>query len=75
MFHVHFEWGKEQLEPILIEVYRATGVGLISYLNEAGESQCYTEVHIGERYSKTPRESIQEAFQLLNEKLREVAST
>ena len=75
MFHVHFEWGKEQLEPILIEVYRATGVGLISYLNEAGESQCYTEVHIGERYSKTPRESIQEAFQLLNEKLREAAST
>ncbi|MGC6586419.1 threonine aldolase family protein [Paenibacillus sp. Dod16] len=74
MFHVHFEWDKEQLEPILIEVYRATGVGLISYLNEAGGSQCYTEVHIGERYSKTPRESIQQAFQLLNEKLREAAS-
>lgn len=75
MFHVHFEWDKEQLEPILIEVFRATGVGLISYLNEAGESQCYTEVHIGERYGKTPRESIQEAFQLLNEKLQEAAST
>lgn len=73
MFHVYFEMDKEQLEPILIDVYRSTGVGLVAYLNEAGEDQCYSEVNIGERYGKTPKESIHEAFRMLNEKLQEAA--
>ncbi|OMF76370.1 threonine aldolase family protein [Paenibacillus glucanolyticus] len=71
MFHVYFQLGKNQLEPILMDIYNTTGIGFISYLKEASEDHCQSEVNIGERYGKTPREAIQEAFRVLNEKLLE----
>lgn len=75
MFHVHFRLDKEQLERILIDIYNSTGIGFTAYLNEASKDQCSSEIHIGERYSKAPKEAVQEAFRLLNEKLQEVAPT
>jgi len=69
MFHVHFDVGKEELEPILIEIYKETGVGLTSYLRETSESACSYEVSIGDQYEQVPKVRLETVFELLNEKL------
>ncbi|MBS4175577.1 beta-eliminating lyase-related protein [Bacillus sp. FJAT-49736] len=69
MFHAHFNVAKEQLEPILIEIYNETGVGLTSYLRETGETSCYFEVSIGDQYEKVPKDTLRKVFDLLNEKI------
>ncbi|MEK3780208.1 threonine aldolase family protein [Paenibacillus sp. FSL R5-0810] len=77
MFHVHFKMSMEQLEPLLVDVLTETGVGLISYLRETGDQSCSAEVHIGDRYSRVPKEELKEAFRLLDEKIKhaEIAET
>jgi len=69
MFHVHFDVAKEELEPILIELYEETGVGLTSYLSETGETSCSYEISIGDQYEKVPKEKLEKVFELLKEKL------
>lgn len=71
MFHVHMDGPKEQLEAILAEVYKDTGVGLTSYLREVDETSCYFEVSIGDLYEKVPKACLTKAFKLLDMKLRE----
>ncbi|TXK85022.1 low specificity L-threonine aldolase [Paenibacillus sp. N3.4] len=70
MFHVQIDMPKEKLEPILIELYEATGVGLTSNLREASETSCYFEVHIGDRYAHVSKEKIKETFQMFDEKIK-----
>ncbi|MFD0693359.1 threonine aldolase family protein [Paenibacillus sp. GCM10027628] len=71
MFHVHFDMPKEKLEPVLIDIYETTAIGLTAYLKETSETSCYFEVNMGDRYSQVPKEALIQVFQMLDEKLRE----
>lgn len=73
MFHVHFNMGKDQVEPILIDVCEATDVGLTYGVWEYNESGCYCELSIGDRYAGVPKDKLRAAFQMLDEKLKEAA--
>ncbi|MDG5472056.1 aminotransferase class I/II-fold pyridoxal phosphate-dependent enzyme [Jeotgalibacillus sp. ET6] len=70
MFHVHIEFSKEQVEPILLEVERQTGIGLTSHLKEINKQSCYFEVHMGDMYSEIPKELVTRAFDLLNQQMK-----
>ncbi|MHC0036935.1 threonine aldolase family protein [Pseudoneobacillus sp. C159] len=72
MFHVHFGIPKETLEEILIEVYKESGVGLISGLKEIDTESCYGEISLGDKYETVPQESIKAAFALIKTKLEAV---
>ncbi|RIW27419.1 low specificity L-threonine aldolase [Bacillus salacetis] len=72
MFHVHYDAAADSLEEILIEVYEKTGVGLSGYLRETSDSSCYYEVSIGDLYDTIPKEDLEEAFQLLNDRLKQM---
>jgi threonine aldolase len=72
MFHVHFDVPKQYLEPILIEIYKQTGIGLTGNIKELGEKTCYYEVSIGDRYANIPKEELKRVFQILDERMREV---
>ncbi|WP_059049198.1 threonine aldolase family protein [Paenibacillus senegalimassiliensis] len=69
MFHVHADLPKEQLERLLLEVYRETGVGLTPMVKERSSGGCSFEVSIGDRYAEVPKDKLQLAFRLLNQKL------
>lgn len=69
MFHVHFQASKEQVVPVLKELYEETGIGLTSYLNEVTEKSCSFEVNIGNQYAMLSKEKVSEVFQLLHKKL------
>jgi threonine aldolase len=71
MFHIHFDIPKVKLEEILIEVYKETGVGLISALREMGDSACFCEISIGDKYETVPGAFIKTAFGLLYSKIEE----
>ncbi|MFC4620200.1 threonine aldolase family protein [Camelliibacillus cellulosilyticus] len=73
MFHVHFALSREQLEPLLIDLYEATGIGLTGYLNETGETSCSYEVSVGDRFAQIPKEDLKKAFQWLDDKLSEAS--
>ncbi|WP_174845496.1 threonine aldolase family protein [Sporolactobacillus shoreae] len=72
MFHVHFSVPLEKLEPLLIGVYQATGVGLTGYLKSLGNGGCSFETNIGDLYEDVPEERKREAFKLLDQKLSEI---
>jgi threonine aldolase len=72
MFHVHFHVSKEKLEPILMDIYKETGIGLSSYIRETSEEACYYEVSLGDRYAAVPKEELHQAFQMLDEGLRKI---
>ncbi|WP_408009235.1 threonine aldolase family protein [Pseudalkalibacillus sp. A8] len=69
MFHVHFQVSKEKLEPILVEIYETTGIGLTSNLREIGENSCYYEVSIGDQYETIPKDRVKKMFEMLDERL------
>lgn len=70
MFHIFFGKPKEIIEPILVEVYEATGVGITGNLIDKNET-CCCEVWIGDRYEHIPKEKLAAAFHMLREKLQE----
>ena len=70
MFHVHFQVPKEKLEPILVEIYEETGIGLTSYLNEKDKDICSFELSIGDQYASIPKDEVKNAFELLDLKLK-----
>lgn len=75
MFHIHFELPKEQIEPILIEMCQATGVGIVQYLTDKKEgAHCSTELVIGARYEHVPQDRIQKALAWLDQRLKEVTT-
>lgn len=69
MFHVHFERPQQQAEEVLAEIYESTGVGLTSYVRPTCDTSCYFEVSIGDSYGGVPKNELQNAFTLLNERL------
>lgn len=72
MFHLHFHMSAGELEPILIDVYTQTGVGLISFLREVHNQECKTEISIGDRYGDVPQDRLYQAIQLLQENMFKV---
>lgn len=70
MFHVHIPHAKEEVEAVIIEVQQQTGVGITNHLRETGENSCYCEVSLGDRYSEVPKETLIEAFNLLDLKMK-----
>lgn len=70
MFHVHTTVKKEQLEPILIAIANETGIGLTQSVRDKGDEGSYFEVNHGDRYGLAPKESVIEAFRLLDRKLQ-----
>ena len=69
MFHVHFHASREKIEPILIEIYEETSIGLTSYLRESSDVDCSYEVSIGDQYAALPIEKVKRVFKLLDEKM------
>jgi threonine aldolase len=49
---------KKKLEPILIAIYKETGIGLSSHIRETSEEACFYEVSLGDRYAAVPKEEI-----------------
>lgn len=70
MFHVHFDAPKEQVEPVLIEVCEATGVGMAGNLREFEAGTCYFEFAAGDMYESVPDEKRDEMFRMLDRKLK-----
>ncbi|MDN7226331.1 beta-eliminating lyase-related protein [Planococcus sp. N064] len=70
MFHVHFKQPKEQIASLLAEVQKESGIGFTSYLQEATKESCYFEISIGDLYHVIPKEKIDSAFLLLNQRTR-----
>ncbi|WLD93809.1 low specificity L-threonine aldolase [Alkalihalobacillus sp. AL-G] len=70
MFHVHVDVRKEELESILVDIYKTTGIGLTSYLRDVDECTCSYEVSIGDRYEKVPKAELRKAFQMLDNSLK-----
>ncbi|MDD9265619.1 threonine aldolase family protein [Paenibacillus sp. GCM10023248] len=75
MFHVHVGISKEKLEPLLIQLYAETGVGLTHYLREASENSCSYEVSIGDRFANVPQDKLEHAMMWLDKKLRDIRHT
>ncbi|MCA1038383.1 low specificity L-threonine aldolase [Bacillus infantis] len=69
MFHVYFQHQKEEIEPILTEVQEETGVGFTGNLRDKEGHSCYFELSIGDIYREVPKEQLEKAFLLLNEKM------
>lgn len=72
MFHVHFALSREQLAPVLIQVYTETGIGLTPRLKGTGEASCSYELNIGDLYGGVKKPALEAAFRLLDKLLREV---
>ncbi len=66
MFHVHIAYPKEVVEPILIELYQQSGVGLAGNLREIDDHHCYFEVSVGDAYGKIPKETLDDLFRTLD---------
>lgn len=71
MFHLYFDAPKEEVEAILIQTYDETGIGLTGYVKENGEKSCFCEVSIGDNYLHVPKSELENALQVLNQKLKE----
>jgi threonine aldolase len=71
MFHVHIPHAKADVEPVIIEVQQQTGVGITNHLRETGEHSCYCEISLGDRFAEIPKETLSEAFKLLDEKMKQ----
>lgn len=72
MFHVHFPFPKERIEPVFLAVVEETGVGLTAVVYAVDEESSYFEISIGDNYGTIPKEKLQQAFSLLDEKMKEV---
>lgn len=71
MFHVHFKLPKETVEPHLIDVYEATGIGITSYLRDNDSGGCCFELSLGDAYARVPQDRLEQALRMLSEKLSE----
>ncbi|WP_281864160.1 threonine aldolase family protein [Planomicrobium okeanokoites] len=70
MFHVHIGRPREQAAEMLAGVQRESGIGLSGYVREIDQGNCYFEVSLGDAYSDVPKEKIDTAFHLLDEKMK-----
>ncbi|MBE4910676.1 DegT/DnrJ/EryC1/StrS family aminotransferase [Bacillus luteolus] len=72
MFHVHFSHSKELIEPILLDLYEQTGIGLSGHLRVIDDQLCYFEVSIGDQYAGVPKRELEVAFRELAKRLKEI---
>lgn len=72
MFHVHIDLPKEKLEPLLVDHYEQTGIGLTSHLKDVNGQACYYEVSIGDNYPLVPKEQLIKVFNELQEKITKI---
>ncbi|MEH7332501.1 aminotransferase class I/II-fold pyridoxal phosphate-dependent enzyme [Neobacillus drentensis] len=70
MFHVHFQAPKEEMEIILAEVYKESGIGLSGYVSDVSKETSYFEISIGDLYGTVPRDKLINAFKLLDYKMK-----
>ena len=68
MFHVHFDYAKDQVEQVLVSVYQETGIGVTGNLRELGGEKCYFELSIGDLYEQVPKDVLHHTFDLLSER-------
>lgn len=68
MFHIHLKLPVEHAARILSEVQQETGIGMTGYLKEGAENHCSFEISIGDSYQTIPKQLLQKAFRLLDEK-------
>ncbi len=69
MFHVYFDYSKEKVETVLVEIYEETGVGFTANLQNDGDTKCYFAVTIGDRYEQIPPSVLKTALDSLSAKL------
>lgn len=74
MFHVHFQVAMEKLEPVLLNIYTQTGVGLTQHLREISGTSCYFETNIGDQYACVPQEAIKSAFHMLDQAMKKLTN-
>lgn len=72
MFHVHFDAPKAKVEPVLIEVCEASGVGITGNVREFDGDTSYFELSVGDMYSQVPEEKRDVMFRMLDARLREM---
>ncbi|UOQ44941.1 beta-eliminating lyase-related protein [Halobacillus salinarum] len=72
MFHVHVNAKRDVLEPILIDIYEETDLGLTGFLGDTADGTLYFEVNVGDAYANVPQITVEKAFQLLREKLQKM---
>ena len=66
MFHVHINGSKDEIESILVQIYKETGVGLTGNLREVNKDVSYFEISIGNLFSKIPKIELEKVFNLLD---------
>lgn len=66
MFHVHFDFPKDKVESLFIEIYDSTDIGFTGRLTEISNEACYFEVSIGDRYENIPKGALNNAFEMLS---------
>lgn len=69
MFHVHFSAHLTRVEEALIHVMDKYNLGISPYVMETQDKSRMFEMHLGDRYSDTPREIIENCFCELNKQL------
>ncbi len=72
MFHVHLDWSKEKVAPILIAIMEDTGIGITNHIKEISAKSCYFEVSVGDLYAKIPKETLRNVFDKLDVQLRKI---
>jgi hypothetical protein len=65
MFHVHFNFQKERVESMLIDICKSTGIGFTGKLYEVSDKECFFEVSIGDQFESIPSEELHKAFDML----------
>ncbi|WP_174733374.1 threonine aldolase family protein [Mesobacillus harenae] len=70
MFHVHFPYSLVQMEKVLIEVHLQTGIGITGNLKEIDSNSCYFEASLGDLYRKIPKDSLANAFEYLDDRMK-----
>ncbi|WP_088072733.1 threonine aldolase family protein [Gottfriedia luciferensis] len=69
MFHIHYHAPLEKVSAILIAIHKETGIGITSNLRSIDEEVCYSEISIGDQYSKISKENLHKVLKLLNESM------
>lgn len=72
MFHVHSDLKKEHLEQVFANVTAETGVGFTQSIREHKAGGSYFEISLGDRYGEAPRETVVQAFRMLDQRLKEI---
>lgn len=70
MFHVHFPYPKDQIEPILLELGQQLEIGITNHLRMNDEHSCSFEVSMGDQYSQVPKELVRELFEQLDKSMK-----